>query len=130
MANSFIYQCPSCKHQTTLRMGIGFVCPNPPEIETDIMNGLYGEAARNFLTEHPDHILNASLEIYQCRCGNIQNEYHIALKSDKVKTLYNRQYCNQCSSRMKLLTQPPERIACSECGSAMALDVAEEILWD
>lgn len=130
MGNGFIYKCPKCKHETTLRMGIGFVCPNPPEVEADVKAGLYGEKAKTFINEHPDYILDASLEIYQCKCGNIQNEYHIVLKADNVKSFSNRQHCNKCGSVMKMLTEPPEKVLCSECGSEIALDVIQKILWD
>lgn len=130
MGNGFIYKCPNCRHETLLRMGIGFICPNPPEIEADVKAGLYGEKAKAFLNSYPKLLLHASLEIYRCRCGNIQNEYHIVMKSDTGKRFFNRQRCDKCGSVMKLLTEPPEKVHCSECGSVMDLDVIEEILWD
>lgn len=130
MGNTFIYKCPKCKHETTLSKGIGFLCPNPPEIEDDVQAGLYGKLAKAFVNEHPEHILDASLEIYQCRCGNVQNEYHVVLRADNAKSYFNRQRCNKCGAVMKMLDEPPEKIGCSECGRAMDLDAITEILWD
>lgn len=130
MGRGYIYKCPKCEHEHHLLIGIGFVCPNPPEIEADVIAGLYGEKAKAFFNEHPNSILDASLEIYQCKCGNIQNEYHIVLKADNVKSFSNRQHCNKCGSVMKMLTEPPEKVLCSECGSEIALGVIQKILWD
>ena len=130
MGNGYIYKCPKCKHEATLKMGVGFVCPNPPEIESDIKDGLYGETAKAFVKEHPDYFVNASLEIYQCKCRNIQNEYHVVLKADGVRSFVNKQHCKQCGSIMKMLSEPPKKIHCPECGSEIALDVIQKILWD
>lgn len=130
MGDALAYKCPKCNHEAFLKMGIGFVCPNPAEIEDDIKNGLYGDKAKAFLVEHPDYFMNASLEIYQCKCGNIQNEYHIVLKVDNAKSFSNRQHCIRCGSVMKKLNEPPEEIPCPECGASMAGDIVGKILWD
>lgn len=130
MGKGYIYKCPKCKKETTLRMGVGFVCPNPPEIEADIKVGLYGKKAQDFLIEHPDYIMDASLEVYQCKCGNIQNEYHVVLKAEGVKSFANRQHCKKCGSVMKKLSDPLEIIDCPECGSAIDLTLIEMLYWD
>ena len=31
---------------------------------------------------------------------------------------------------MKMLSEPPKKIHCPECGSEIALDVIQKILWD
>ncbi len=130
MGKGFIYNCPKCKHEETLHVGIGFTCPNPPEIETDIQKGLYGEKAKAFLGEHPEHWIDATLEVYQCRCGNIENKYHVLLKAPDVKTLVVKQQCIKCGSVMKMLEEPPEELSCPSCGSSLKLDIEEQILWD
>lgn len=130
MGRGYTYKCPKCEQEQQLLVGVGFVCPNPPEIEADIKEGLYGKTAKAFLNEHPDYFMDASLEIYQCKCGNIQNEYHVVLKADGVRSFANKQHCKKCGSVMKMLSEPPEMIACPECGSEMALDLIQMIFWD
>ena len=130
MGKGYIYNCSKCKHEFHLNMGVGFVCPNPPEIEADIKAGLYGEKAKDFLIEHPDYFMDASLEIYQCKCGNIQNEYHVVLKSEGAKSFVNRQHCKKCGSVMKMLSDPPKKAPCPECGSASEWEVQTMIYWD
>lgn len=130
MGKGFIYKCPKCKHEETLHVGIGFTCPNPPEIELDIQEGKYGSKAKAFLEVYPGYMIDAALEVYQCKCGNVQNKYHIVLKAPEAKTISVRQHCNKCGSIIKMLDEPPEEIACSKCGFALKLDAEEEILWD
>ena len=130
MGKQYIYKCPKCEHEQQLLAGVGFVCPNPPEIESDIKNGLYGETAKAFLNEHPNYFMDASLEIYQCKCGNIQNEYHVVLKANNEKSFSNRQHCKKCGSVMKMLSEPPKQIICPECHSSSELKLESMILWD
>lgn len=130
MENRFVYKCEKCRHEITLMMGVGSVRPSPPKIEAVLGGVSYGDNAEAFLRKHPYAILDATLEIYQCRCGNIQNEYHIILRADNVKSFSNRLRCNKCGSVMRMLTVPPAKVPCPKCGSDIPLAFAEEILWD
>lgn len=130
MENGFTYMCPKCKQEISLGMGIGFVCPNPPELEAVVRLGSFGDKAKTFMSEHPDAVLDVSLEIYRCKCGNIQNEHHIVLRAENVKSVSNRLRCNKCGSVMKMLTEAPAKLSCPKCGLDMPLAFKEEILWD
>lgn len=130
MGKALIYKCQKCKHEETLFVGVGFLCPNPIIIEADIQKGLYGDKARAFLEAYPGYMIEAALEAYQCKCGNIESKYHVVLKAPDVKTLSVRQHCTKCGSAMKMLNEMPEEMACPQCGSSLKLDMIDGILWD
>jgi DNA-directed RNA polymerase subunit RPC12/RpoP len=130
MGHGFIYNCPKCEHKAELLVGVGFCEPNPTEIILDIQKGLYGDKAKDFLKAYPSYSIDAYLEIYQCKCGNIENKYHVVLKAPNVRTLSIRHHCNKCGSVMKKLDEQPKVFPCPECGFSLELEMVDEILWD
>ncbi len=131
MGKGFSYKCKNCGQENRISLGVGFIYPNPGEVTEEIKSGKHGEKLKTFLETHSsDCTIDANLELYRCKCGNVQNECHIVLRSPEEKGISNRQHCKKCGRVMKLLNELPEKIPCSKCGSVCDLDLSYQFLWD
>jgi len=135
MGHGYIYKCSKCGNEEQLKVGVGWMYPNPSEVMVDIENGLYGNGAQEFYNRFREStFVTPYSAIYACQCGAVEERLHIVMSDASEpparRAFTPRHKCSKCGKIMKLQNEPPLKMPCPKCNEEMKLELEEEILWD
>lgn len=129
MGMGYVYKCPTCGHEETYLIGVGFTTPTyRDEARKSILAGDYGAEAKAALEANPDAVVDVEWAMYQCpSCYRVENRHRVTASRPVI--IRNHQFCD-CGREMQRFRRGMKMI-CSSCREPMPeTDEIGEILWD
>ena len=128
MATGYELRCSHCGNRVEIVYGWYYNGGwGNPEIHRDIMDGKYGQAAIDAITEHPDALYHIEANPYQCKGHFIGSRDDLCIYSNDLSApeLYfkTKQKCPRCRKDMR----PWKRAKpiCPKCKNVMDSELME-----
>ncbi len=112
------YQCISCKADKLYEIEADVPHSFLLQERRRLRKGLYGERARQIITENRHAAVTAEPALYRCNCGYMEADYRVRLSSSKARTYTVRRHCPVCD-RLMSIQDPLKMIPCPQCGGRM-----------
>ncbi len=117
--------CERCGNQKELMLGGGWL---PPEhFREAILEGRFGQDAREILTEHPDWPYHIDRQPFSCSCNYLTDFAVVIFRTADGKGIRcDRHRCSQCGKVLRANSWG--KGICWKCGGRM--ERFESMMWD
>ena len=121
----YVMVCQKCGNGKTLYEGCGYI---PPEsFKDDILEGRFGQDAKEIMEEHPEWPFLVEQEPFSCRCNYITSFTVVSfLADDGTEIRCDRHRCSQCGKVLRANSKG--KGICWKCGGPMI--ASHRIFWD
>ncbi len=128
MGRGYTLKCPKCDFAESFKIGTG---ANQEQLiaytRENIIDGLLGSDAREFLSAHPGSDIIRVQTIYRCnRCGDVEERSRIQVK-DKSSSYTIRNFCSHCKGRMGPVPDV-QKLHCPTC--KVPVEIKEITSWN
>ena len=125
MGVGFDVICEKCGNRKTVLIGGGMLLPQ--EFRDDILEGRFGQDAREILREHPDWHFWIDNQPFSCSCGYVTGFAVVIFITDDGRQIRcDRHRCSQCGKVLRANSWG--KGICWKCGGRM--ERYESMMWD
>ena len=124
MGVGYTVRCESCGWSKDVLIGSGML---PPEhFREYILNGDFGQDAKEYLENNPDAGYLVEQIPYGCKCGYVTSFSEVIFYSDSGKIRMDSHRCCHCRAKMRRNNWGSG--SCWKCGGKLSM--LETIRWD